>query len=95
VIDLIVRERSLAEAYQELLQELLRRLHMRVDKSENMVRDLRNELNSMRLNLHAHQNDLNNLYAMHSKLDERMERIEARLDLREFSEAQARFEPHP
>lgn len=85
----------MVEVSAELLQELLRRLHVRADKSERMDRELRSELNSMRLRLQAHQSDLNNLYAMNSQLDERMERIEARLDLREFSEAQARFEPHP
>jgi len=85
----------LAEVSPELLQELLRRLHSRADKSERMAREFRNELNSMRLSLHGHQSDLNNLYAMHSQMDERVERIEARLDLRELSESQARFEPHP
>jgi hypothetical protein len=84
----------LAEVSPELLQELFRRLHLRADKSESMAREFRNELNSMRLNLHANQSDLNNLYAMHSQLDERME-IENRLELRELSEAQAKFEPHP
>jgi flagellar biosynthesis chaperone FliJ len=85
----------LVEASQELLQELLRRLHQRIDKSEHKVRDLRSELNAMRLTLQAHHSDLNNLYALHHQHDERLDRIENRLELRELSEAQARFEPHP
>ena len=49
----------------------------------------------MRLTLHAHQSDINNLYALHPQLDERLERIENRLELRELQEAQSRFEPSP
>jgi len=45
--------------------------------------------------LHAHQNDINTLYAMLHRIDERLERIENRLELRELAEAQSRFEPHP
>lgn len=85
----------MAEISQDLVQELLRRLHQSADRSENTVRDLRNELNSMRLVLHAHQSDINNLYAMLLQMDARLDRIENRLELRELQEAQARFEPHP
>lgn len=85
----------MAEISQDLVQKLLRRLHQRADRSENTVRDLRNELNSMRLVLHAHQSDINNLYAMLLQMDARLDRIENRLELRELQEAQARFEPHP
>jgi hypothetical protein len=45
--------------------------------------------------LHAHQNDINTLYTMLHQIDERLERIENRLELRELAEAQSRFEPHP
>ena len=50
---------------------------------------------SIRLSLHAHQNDINTLYTMIHQIDERLERIENRLELRELAEAQSRFEPHP
>ncbi|MGN7293590.1 hypothetical protein [Rhizobium sp. SAFR-030] len=80
---------------QEFLTELLRRLHHRVEKSEHAAREFRNELASVRLILHANQSDINNLYAVHGQMDERMDRIEHRLELREFQEAQARFEPQP
>ena len=85
----------MAEVSQELLHELLRRLHQRADKSDAAIRDLRNEMNSMRLVVHAHQSDINNLYTMVHQLDARLERVENRLELRELAEAQARFEPHP
>jgi archaellum component FlaC len=86
---------TLADVSQDLINELLRRLHHRADKSDVTARELRNELNSMRLVLHAHQNDINNLYGALHQLDARMERIENRLERRELAEAQARFEPHP
>lgn len=85
----------MAEIRQELLQELLRRLHQRVDKTDAATLNLRNQVNSLRLELHANQGDINNLYSLINQIDERLERIEKRLDLREFEEAQARFEPHP
>ncbi|MCY1668841.1 hypothetical protein OU993_25800 [Rhizobium sp. SL86] len=85
----------LADVSQDLINELLRRLHQRADKADVIARELRNELTSVRLLLQAHQNDINNLYGALHELDARMERIENRLELRELSEAQARFEPHP
>jgi hypothetical protein len=41
------------------------------------------------------QQDIHNIYGVLSRHDDRLERIENRLELRELAEAQARFEPHP
>ncbi|WJH40112.1 DUF1664 domain-containing protein [Aliirhizobium terrae] len=79
----------------EFLTELLRRLHQRADKSDVAIRNLRDEINAMRLNMQAQQSDISNLYNVVHQLDARMERIENRLELREFQEAQARFGPKP
>lgn len=79
----------------EFLTELPRRLHQRADKSDVAIRNLRDEINAMRLNMQAQQSDISNLYNVVHQLDARMERIENRLELREFQEAQARFEPQP
>ncbi|WP_349434527.1 hypothetical protein [Pararhizobium sp. A13] len=79
----------MADVTQELIHEMLRRVHVRADKADTGIRDLR------RLSLHAHQNDTNTLYTMLHQTDERLERIENRLELRELAEAQSRFEPHP
>ncbi len=38
---------------------------------------------------------VNDLRASDVQIIDRLDRIENRLELREFSEAQARFEPHP
>lgn len=85
----------MAEIAQELLHELLRRFHQRTDKADTAIHDLRNETNSIRMLLLAHQGDISNLYTLLHRIDERLERIEKRLELRELEEAQARFEPHP
>jgi len=85
----------MADVTQELIHEILRRVHVRADKSDNAIRDVRSEIGSIRLSLHAHQNDINTLYTMLHRIDERLERIENRLELRELAEAQSRFEPHP
>jgi chromosome segregation ATPase len=85
----------MSEVGQELLHELLRRFHQRADKAERAIRDSRSETNSIRLVVHAHQGDINNIYSLVHQLDDRIERIEQRLELRELAEAQTRFEPHP
>jgi chromosome segregation ATPase len=85
----------MVEAQQEFIHELLRRFHQRVDNTDAATLNLRNQVNSLRLELHANQGDINNLYSLINQIDERLERVEKRLDLREFEEAQARFEPHP
>ena len=85
----------MADVTQELIHEILRRVHVRADKADNGIRDLRSEVSSIRLSLHAQQNDINTLYTLLHQVDERLERIENRLELRELAEAQSRFEPHP
>jgi hypothetical protein len=85
----------LTDISNEFLIELLRRLHQRADKSDLTIRNLRDEINAMRLNIQAQQSDISNLYNVVHQMDARMERIENRLELREFQEAQARFEPQP
>jgi len=85
----------LTDISNEFLIELLRRPHQSADKSDVAIRNLRDEINAMRLNIQAQQSDISNLYNVVHQMDARMERIENRLELREFQEAQARFEPQP
>ena len=85
----------MSEATQGFIHELLRRFHHRVDKADSGIRDLRNETSALRLLIQASQSDINNIYTMLHQHDDRLERIENRLELRELAEAQARFGPHP
>ncbi|UWU15884.1 hypothetical protein [Rhizobium sullae] len=55
----------MVEVNQELMYELLKKMHQRID------------------------------YGVLARHEDRLERIENRLELRELAEAQARFEPHP
>jgi hypothetical protein len=41
------------------------------------------------------QGDINNLRGSIAHIEDRLDRIENRLELRELAEAQSRFEPHP
>lgn len=41
------------------------------------------------------QQDINNIYGILARHDERLDRIDRRLDLRELAEAQKSFDPIP
>ncbi|MCD2171675.1 hypothetical protein [Rhizobium sp. C4] len=77
----------MSEVRQELLQELLRRLHARSDETDRSIRDLRTDNIALRRLVAAQQVDISNLHELIHNLEERLLRTERRLDLREFSEA--------
>lgn len=77
----------MSEVRQELLQELLRRLHARSDETDRSIRDLRTDNIALRRFVAAQQVDMSNLHELVHNLEERLARAERRLDLREFSEA--------
>lgn len=58
-------------------------------------RGLRQDFISLRNHMHVMQGDLNNPHTTMAQVLVRLDRIENRLELREFQEAQARFEPQP
>lgn len=85
----------MTDVSQELLHEVLRRLHQRNDKSDLAIRDLRSECQSLRRMVTTHQSDLNNLYELVHRIEDRLDQIEKRLELRDFQEmAQSPFDPH-
>jgi predicted nucleic acid-binding Zn-ribbon protein len=71
----------------ELIYELLKRIHSDVAALKEGQRDLRQDMISIRNQIHGLQGDVNTLRATSSHLENRFDRIETRLDLREFSEA--------
>jgi hypothetical protein len=78
-----------------LLHELLRRLHIRADKTDTGSRDLRSEISSLRRTSAAHQSDIDRFYELFHRIEDRLDRIEARLDLRDFNEAaQTVYDPN-
>ena len=72
---------------QELLHELLRHLRQRIDNSDMTSRDVRAENTSLRRIVTAHQQDIGDLYEVLHRIEDRLDRIEARLELRDFQEA--------
>ena len=85
----------MSDVNQDLLHELLRRMHIRFDKIDNAINELRNDNLIIRGQVHNLQGDVNGLRASIGHIEQRLDRIENRLELRELAEAQARFEPHP
>ncbi len=85
----------MSDVTQELMHELLRRVHTRFDKIDNAISELRNDNLIICGQVHNLQGDVNGLRASIGHIEQRLDRIENRLELRELAEAQARFEPHP
>ena len=85
----------MADVTQEFMYELLKKLSQRFEKVDHAISELRTDNMTLRNQLHVIQGDVNNLRATFGHVENRLDRIENRLELRELAEAQARFEPHP
>ena len=79
----------------ELMYELLKKMHSRFDKIDFALSEMRSEMQSMRGTMVSMQQDIHNIYGVLARHEQRLDRIENRLELRELAEAQARFESHP
>jgi archaellum component FlaC len=84
----------MTEVTNELMYELLKKIHERMDRLENSLGEVKHEIVAMRLQGLSTQTDINNIYAVNGRIDQRLERIEHRLELRELAEKpQAPYEP--
>jgi hypothetical protein len=81
------------EVTNELMYELLKRVHADLASSREGLGEVRQEIVSIRLQQLGIQNDIHNIYAILVRSDQRLERIERRLELRELAEAQKPFDP--
>ncbi|ESY83066.1 hypothetical protein X740_03755 [Mesorhizobium sp. LNHC221B00] len=81
------------EVTNELMYELLKKIHSRMDRLENGLGEVKHEIVAIRLQALSTQTDINNIYAITGRIDQRFERIEQRLELRELAEAQRPYEP--
>ena len=79
----------------DLVYEVLKRIQADIALLKEGQRDLRQDNLSIRNQIHNMQGDINSLRGSFAQMDQRLDRIENRLELRELAEAQARFEPHP
>ncbi len=83
----------MAEVTNELMYELLKSMHQRMDRLETGIGEVKQELVSIRLSVMGVQNDVHNIYGMLGRHDERLDRIEKRLQLHELAEPQRPYRP--
>ncbi|HEY4191035.1 MAG TPA: hypothetical protein VGM46_00170 [Mesorhizobium sp.] len=84
----------MAEVDSSLIFETLKNIQGRLDKIDAGIGESRHEIVSLRLSQMSMQNDIHNIYGVLARNDERLERIEHRLELRELAEKpQSPYEP--
>jgi hypothetical protein len=83
----------MAEISSELMYEILKRIQNRIDGDEHVIVELLNGQNAIRGYIASMQGDMTNVYSVLSRIDQRLERIERRLELRELAESQKPFDP--
>ena len=82
----------MAEIDSELIYEILKNIQQRMDRLENGIGEVKQEMISVRLSMMGMQNDIHNVYGILGRQEERLERIEKRLELRELAEPQQPYE---
>ncbi len=83
----------MTEVTNELMYEVLKSLPADVRLLKDGQREIKQELTSIRGQLIAVNQDIHNIYGILGRHDERLGRIEQRLDLRELAEAQNPYRP--
>jgi hypothetical protein len=84
----------MTEVNGELIYEILKALQSDVRLLKDSQAEIKQELISVRGTLVAIQQDTNNIYGILARHDNRLDRIEHRLELRELAEPpQAPYEP--
>ncbi len=82
----------MADVTNELIYEILKNLQSRTTNVELVAIEHSHALNALRGHAASIQTDTNNIYGILSRIDQRLDRIERRLELRELAEAQSSFE---
>ena len=78
----------------EVTNELMKRVHHDLSELRMDVSEVKTELNVIRGHMIGVQTDIHNIYGILARHDERLDRIEHRLELRELAEkSQAPYEP--
>lgn len=85
----------MADITNELMYELLKRVHAEISDLKLGQREIKAEMNAMRGAMLSLHQDVHNIHTTLARHETRLDRIENRLELRELAEAQSRFEPHP
>lgn len=82
----------MAEITNELMYELMKRMHSDIQGLRSGQNELKSELISVRGTMVSMQQDIHNIYGVLYQHDQRLDRIERRLDVREMAEAGIPFE---
>ncbi len=77
----------------DLMYELLKRVHHDMTELRQDVSEVKREINVIRGHMVGIQSDIHNVYGILARHDERLERIERRLELRELAEPQRPYNP--
>lgn len=84
----------MAEISGDLIYEMLKRIQSDISGLKDGQRELKAEVNALRGTVISVQQDVHNIYGMLGRTEQRLERIETRLELREMSErSQTPFDP--
>jgi predicted nucleic acid-binding Zn-ribbon protein len=83
----------MAEVTSELIYELLKRMQKDISELRMDVGEVKRELNVVRGHVVAIQSDIHNVYGILGRHDDRLDRIERRLELRELAEHQDPYKP--
>lgn len=83
----------MAEVTNELIFEVLKNLQQRTTNVETVGQEHSLAMNAMRGHLMSIQTDTNNIYGILSRIDQRLDRIEKRLELRELAESRNPYRP--
>ncbi|MBE0692736.1 MAG: hypothetical protein IH590_06470 [Aquamicrobium sp.] len=83
----------MTEVTNELIYEILKGIQFRLDKIEAGIDELRQGHNAMRGHMISIQTDISNIYGILGRHDQRLERIEKRLELHEFAEPHTPYRP--
>lgn len=83
----------MAEVTNELIYEILKGIQFRLDKIEAGIDELRQGHSAMRGHMISIQTDISNIYGILGRHDQRLERIEKRLELHEFAEPHTPYRP--
>lgn len=82
----------MAEITNKLMYELLKRMQADIHGLKDGQREIKAEINAMRGTMVSVQQDIHNIYGILGDDSLRLDRIERRLDLREFAEAGVPFD---
>lgn len=84
----------MAEINGDLIYEMLKRIQADIHGLKEGQRELKAEVTALRGTVISIHQDIHNIYGVLARHDERLDRIERRLELRELSErGQSPFDP--